>query len=69
MLRIKETNPVYWRGLQGESRNTSHNVIKDATKACHGLFPKRLLVEMLQLIDGKIKTQQIIAVGDKSHVF
>ncbi|MFT4463981.1 MAG: DUF535 family protein [Sodalis sp. (in: enterobacteria)] len=51
------------------SRSTSHNVIKEATKACHGLFPKRLLVEMLQLISGEIAVPQIIAVGDKSYVF
>lgn len=69
IVRYQEKQTLFIGGLQGASRNTSHTVIKEATKACHGLFPKRLLVEMLQLINGDIKAQQIIAVGDKSHVF
>lgn len=69
IMTFQKKKTLFIGGLQGASRSTSHNVIKEATKACHGLFPKRLLVEMLQLISGEIGTPQIIAVGDKSHVF
>lgn len=69
IMAFQKKQILFICGLQGASRSTSHNVIKEATKACHGLFPKRLLVEMLQLISGEIGAPQIIAVGDKSHVF
>jgi len=32
-------------GFQGAHRSTPHEVIKQATKSCYGLFPKRLLLE------------------------
>ncbi len=34
-------------GLQGPRRHVSHEVIKQATRACYGLFPKRLLLEFI----------------------
>jgi uncharacterized protein VirK/YbjX len=34
-------------GLQGPRRSVSRDVIKQATRACHGLFPKRVLMEVL----------------------
>ncbi len=37
-------------GLQGPRRHVSHEVIKQATRACYGLFPKRLLLEFIWLL-------------------
>lgn len=34
-------------GLQGPRRSVTRDVIKQATRACHGLFPKRVLMEVL----------------------
>ena len=34
-------------GLQGPRRNVPREVIKEATRACHGLFPKRVLMEVV----------------------
>ncbi len=36
---------LYIGGLQGAKAHVPHDLIQSATKACHGLFPKRLLVE------------------------
>lgn len=56
-------------GLQGAHRDTPHDAIKQATKSCYGLFPKRLLLEALQLLGSRIGISRILAVGDDSHVF
>ncbi|WP_241646456.1 VirK/YbjX family protein [Rosenbergiella metrosideri] len=56
-------------GLQGPGRHLDQNIIRDATKACEGIFPKRLLVETLMLIAKACHLTQICAVGDESHIF
>ena len=56
-------------GFQGAHRSTPHEVIKQATKSCYGLFPKRLLLESLQRIAAQTGVQRILAVSDTGHVF
>lgn len=56
-------------GLQGAHRSVPHEVIKAATKACHGLFPKRLLMEMLWLLANRQGVTAVYGVSDSGHVF
>lgn len=56
-------------GLQGAHRETPHELIRDATKACYGLFPKRLLLEVLLRLTAELGVQRICAVRDSGHVF
>ncbi len=56
-------------GFQGANRSTSHEVIKQATKSCYGLFPKRLLLESLQRIAAHAGIKHIQAVSNAGHVF
>ncbi|MEA9390627.1 VirK/YbjX family protein [Acerihabitans sp. TG2] len=56
-------------GFQGANRSTPHEVIKQATKSCYGLFPKRLLLESLQRIAAQAGIQHILAVSNAGHVF
>ena len=56
-------------GIQGAHRDTPHETIRDATKACHGLFPKRLLIEALRLFCAATGVKQILAVSDSGHIF
>ena len=56
-------------GLQGPGRHLDQNIIRDATKAWEGIFPKRLLIETLMLIAKACHLTQICAVGDESHIF
>jgi uncharacterized protein VirK/YbjX len=56
-------------GFQGAHRSTPHEVIKQATKSCYGLFPKRLLLESLQRVAAETGVQRILAVSDTGHVF
>lgn len=56
-------------GLQGPRRSVSHEVIKSATRACYGLFPKRILVEFFGLLAAECGIARITGVSDNGHVF
>lgn len=56
-------------GLQGPRKHISNDVIRDATKAAQGLFPKRLLMEVVCILAQQCGVQVISAVGDTTHVF
>lgn len=56
-------------GIQGAHRDTPHELIRSATKACYGLFPKRLLMETLALFCKATGISQIQAVSDTGHIF
>ncbi len=55
-------------GLQGADSHIPHELIRQATKSCYGLFPKRLLLEALQLIFTANGITRILAVSDKGHI-
>ncbi|MGK3143989.1 VirK/YbjX family protein [Pantoea sp. C2G6] len=56
-------------GLQGPRKHISNDLIREATKAAHGLFPKRLLMEALFIVAEQAGVENILAVGDETHVF
>ncbi len=56
-------------GLQGPRKHISNDVIRDATKAAHGVFPKRLLMEAVFNLAEMCHVAAICAVGDNTHVF
>lgn len=43
--------------------------IQNATKACHGLFPKRLVMEAACLFAQRLQVEQIIAVSNETHIY
>ncbi len=56
-------------GLQGPRKNVTHEVIKVATKACYGIFPKRLLLETLWQMCASTGINAVYGVSDNGHVF
>ncbi|TCV96801.1 hypothetical protein EDC52_104241 [Biostraticola tofi] len=56
-------------GLQGPRKDISNDIIREATKASFGLFPKRVLMEVLFILAGQCDIKQIFAVSDDNHVF
>ncbi len=69
VIRQQEQWQLTIGGLQGPRSTISHEVIKRATRACHGLFPKRLLLEFIWLMAARCNIHQIYAVSDNGHVF
>lgn len=56
-------------GLQGAHRKLGHDAIQLATKACQGLFPKRLAVQALCRLASQLGMTQILAVGNQTHIY
>ncbi len=56
-------------GLQGGHRQLPHAAIHSATKACHGLFPKRLVLEAVTRLGEHMGVKQILAVGNRTHMY
>ncbi len=56
-------------GLQGPRKDVSNDIIREATKASFGLFPKRVLMEVLFILAEQCEVKQIFAVSDDNHVF
>jgi len=56
-------------GLQGPRREVPTQAIKAATKSCFGLFPKRVLMEVLSQLAVHMGITHIEAVSNRGHVF
>lgn len=56
-------------GLQGPHKDYGAEGIKTATKACHGLFPKRLVVEALMVVAEAFKAVEVRAVCKDQHIY
>lgn len=56
-------------GLQGAKANVAHDAIQFATKGCHGLFPKRLLLEACTGLASFMGMEQIAAVSNTTHIY
>ncbi|EHG7612556.1 VirK/YbjX family protein [Citrobacter sedlakii] len=56
-------------GLQGAANDVPHEVIQQATKACYGLFPKRIVMEALCQFARVAQVEQILAVSNAVHVY
>ncbi len=56
-------------GLQGPRRDVGRETIKNATRACYGLFPKRILLEAVFNLAKQSNISAIYGVSDEGHVF
>lgn len=55
--------------IQGPKAHVEHAQIQRATKACHGLFPKRLVMEAVMVIAELTQMTQIVAVSNNTHIY
>lgn len=56
-------------GLQGAKADVPHQLIQVATKACHGLFPKRLVVDALLTLGEQLSVKHVRAVSNETHIY
>lgn len=56
-------------GLQGPSKHVGPQVIRNATKDCYGLFPKRMLYEAFATLMLACNVDEIYAVSENNHVY
>lgn len=48
---------------------SDHEHIQNATKACHGLFPKQLLAETTMSLAAQFHIKQILPAGHDTHIY
>lgn len=69
LCRFGGKNSLYIGGMQGAKAQVPHARIQTATKACHGLFPKRLLLEVAMTLGQHLGAEQIRAVSNETHIY
>lgn len=55
--------------MQGGEKLCTPELIKEATKSCYGLFPKRVLIESVCVMADKFQCAKILAVSNETHIF
>ncbi|WEJ86135.1 VirK/YbjX family protein [Kluyvera intermedia] len=69
ILAYENKRTLFIGGLQGGKSDLPHEAIQGATKACHGLFPKRLVMEAVCRFAERLQVEQILAVSNDVHIF
>ncbi|EPE7164419.1 VirK/YbjX family protein [Cronobacter sakazakii] len=69
LCEVDGKRTLFIGGLQGAKAWVEHDQIQLATKACHGLFPKRLLLEAVCLLAQHFGVSQILAVSNETHIY
>lgn len=69
LCQFEGKSTLFIGGLQGAKAHIPHELIQGATKACHGLFPKRLLVEAAMTLGAAFPVEQIVAVSNDTHIY
>lgn len=69
LMYYQQQPTLFIGGLQGADRNVPHTEIQHTTKACHGLFPKRLVLEGLTTLAQQLGVRQLLAVGNDTHIY
>lgn len=68
--QLAEEKPILMvGGLQGLVRGDDHSLIREATKFCYGLFPKKLLCEALMEFANQLGINSVYLVCDNAHIY
>lgn len=70
IIKQKEKKTILIGGLQGASKELNEEYIKNCTKNMYGLFPKKLLFEVLSFLEKTLKTNFMkAATGNFTHIY
>lgn len=69
LCQYNGVNTLFVGGLQGAKADVPHQLIQSATKACHGLFPKRLVVDALLTLGSQLSVEHVRAVSNETHIY
>lgn len=69
LMNYGQRPTIFIGGLQGADKEVPHTEIHETTKACYGLFPKRLALEGVCSLAHYLGIDQIIAVGNGGHIY
>ncbi|WP_176701240.1 VirK/YbjX family protein [Gilliamella sp. wkB108] len=69
ITQYQQKPTLFIAGLQGTGHDDAKTRVQKATKECYGLFPKRVALEAALTIARYFKLSQIVAVGNKTHIY
>ena len=69
LINYRDQPTLFIGAIQGPRAHVEHSQIQSATKACHGLFPKKLVMEAILLLAELTQMTQIVAVANKTHIY
>ena len=69
LVEYQKKSTLFIAGLQGTGHHEARTRVQKATKQCYGLFPKRVAVEAALIIAKYFNLEQVIAVGNNTHVY
>jgi uncharacterized protein VirK/YbjX len=69
LCRWEGITTLFIGGLQGARARLGHGHIQKATRQCHGLFPKRLVLEAARQVALRLGARQILAVSNHTHIY
>lgn len=69
IIEFQKKSTLFIGGLQGSNKEGARELTQKATKECYGLFPKRLVAEAITTIARYFQLEQIVAVGNQTHIY
>ena len=69
IMQYQQKTTLFIGGLQGIGHHDARIRVQQATKQCYGLFPKRVALEAILVIARYFNLEQIVAVGNKTHIY
>lgn len=69
LMNYHQQPTLFIGGLQGANCGVPHAEIQSTTKACHGLFPKRLVLEGVVNLARLLGIRQLVAVSNSTHIY
>ena len=69
IMQYQQKTTLFIGGLQGTGHREARIRVQQATKQCYGLFPKRVALEAVLVIARYFNLEQIVAVGNKTHIY
>ena len=69
IMQYQQKTTLFIGGLQGTGHHDARIRVQQATKQCYGLFPKRVALEAALVIARYFNFEQIVAVGNKTHIY
>lgn len=69
LMYYQKQPTVFIGGLQGANHEVPHAEIQQTTKECHGLFPKRLVLEGIYILAHYLGIFQMVAVSNATHIY
>ena len=68
LCKYNKKSTLFIGGVQGNAQ-LPHEEIQKATKSCHGIFPKRIVMEAICRFAEQLNIEQVLTVSNEQQIF